>query len=89
MDIETPHGPARVHLQEADGSRGLLMLGHGAGGGVSAPDLMQVTRAALGAGVSVALVEQPYRVAGRRSPAPANQLDAAWPRWSRRFVSLT
>ncbi len=54
------------------------MLGHGAGGGVSAPDLMQVTRAALGAGVSVALVEQPYRVAGRRSPAPANQLDAAW-----------
>jgi predicted alpha/beta-hydrolase family hydrolase len=27
---------------------------------------------------SVALVEQPYRVAGRRSPAPARQLDAAW-----------
>jgi predicted alpha/beta-hydrolase family hydrolase len=26
----------------------------------------------------VALVEQPYRVAGRRSPAPARQLDAAW-----------
>ena len=24
------------------------------------------------------LVEQPYRVAGRRSPAPARQLDAAW-----------
>jgi predicted alpha/beta-hydrolase family hydrolase len=29
-------------------------------------------------GLSVALVEQPYRVAGRRSPAPAHQLDAAW-----------
>jgi predicted alpha/beta-hydrolase family hydrolase len=28
--------------------------------------------------VSVALVEQPYRVAGRRSAAPAHQLDAAW-----------
>jgi uncharacterized protein len=28
--------------------------------------------------VSVALVEQPYRVAGRRSAAPAKQLDAAW-----------
>jgi predicted alpha/beta-hydrolase family hydrolase len=27
---------------------------------------------------SVALVEQPYRVAGRRSPAPAHQLDTAW-----------
>lgn len=24
------------------------------------------------------MVEQPYRVAGRRSPAPAAQLDAAW-----------
>jgi uncharacterized protein len=24
------------------------------------------------------LVEQPYRVAGRRSPAPAHQLDTAW-----------
>jgi len=34
--------------------------------------------AALEAGVSVVLVEQPYRVAGRRSPAPAHQLDAAW-----------
>jgi predicted alpha/beta-hydrolase family hydrolase len=34
--------------------------------------------AALSQGVSVALIEQPYRVAGRRSPAPAGQLDAAW-----------
>jgi hypothetical protein len=34
--------------------------------------------AARAAGMSVALVEQPYRVAGRRSPAPAHQLDAAW-----------
>jgi uncharacterized protein len=39
---------------------------------------MAATTAALSAGVSVALVEQPYRVAGRRSPAPAGQLDAAW-----------
>ncbi len=55
-----------------------LVLGHGAGGGVGAPDLVATTRAAVAAGVSVALVEQPYRVAGRRSPAPARQLDAAW-----------
>ena len=54
------------------------MLGHGAGGGVEAPDLRAAARAAQGAGFSVALVEQPYRVAGRRSPAPAKQLDAAW-----------
>jgi predicted alpha/beta-hydrolase family hydrolase len=37
-----------------------------------------VTDVARSLGVSVALVEQPYRVAGRRAPAPARQLDAAW-----------
>jgi hypothetical protein len=55
-----------------------LVLGHGAGGGVKSPDLVGAAQAANSAGLSVALVEQPYRVAGRRSPAPANQLDAAW-----------
>lgn len=78
MDLETPHGLARAHVQPADEPRGALVLGHGAGGGVAAPDLVAAAKAALGAGVSVALVEQPYRVAGRRSPAPARQLDAAW-----------
>ena len=53
-------------------------MGHGAGGGVEAPDLVAATKAAHSARLSVALVEQPYRVAGRRSPAPAQQLDAAW-----------
>ena len=54
------------------------MLGHGAGGGVESPDLTGAAAAAASAGLTVALVEQPYRVAGRRSPAPASQLDAAW-----------
>jgi predicted alpha/beta-hydrolase family hydrolase len=45
---------------------------------VAAPDLVATTEAAQVDGFSVALVEQPYRVAGRRSPAPARQLDAAW-----------
>ena len=45
---------------------------------MGAPDLVAATQAALDAGVTVALVEQPYRVAGRRSPAPAAQLDEAW-----------
>lgn len=54
------------------------MLGHGAGGGIESPDLVGATEAARSAGVTVALVEQPYRVAGRRAPASANQLDAAW-----------
>jgi predicted alpha/beta-hydrolase family hydrolase len=54
------------------------VLGHGAGGGIAAPDLVAVTRVALECDVSVALVEQPYRVAGRRSPPRAPVLDAAW-----------
>ena len=78
VEIETPHGLARAHLQPVAGARGALVLGHGAAGGVTARDLVAAAGAANAAGVSVALVEQPYRVAGRRSPAPAHQLDAAW-----------
>jgi predicted alpha/beta-hydrolase family hydrolase len=78
LEVDTRHGRAAVHLHRADEPRAALVLGHGAGGGVSAPDLVAARDAALSAGVSVALVEQPYRVAGRRSPAPARQLDAAW-----------
>src|ERR687887_25217 len=76
--VDTPHGPARVHLREVDSPRAAVVLGHGAGGGVESPDLVGATKAANEAGLSVALVEQPYRVAGRRSPAPARQLDEAW-----------
>lgn len=78
LDVETPHGRAVVHLRAVDDPRAALILGHGAGGGVTARDLVAVTEAARSLGFSVALVEQPYRVAGRRSPAPAAQLDAAW-----------
>jgi uncharacterized protein len=78
VDIETPSGPARAHVEPAAEPRGVLVLGHGAGGGVAARDLVAVAQAAQAASVSVVLVEQPYRVAGRRSPAPAAQLDAAW-----------
>jgi uncharacterized protein len=78
FELDTPHGTARIHMHPAEAPRAALVLGHGAGGGVAAPDLVAATTAALDTGVSVALVEQPYRVAGRRSPAPASQLDTAW-----------
>lgn len=78
IEIDTPHGPAVAHVHPAGEPVGALVLGHGAGGGVGARDLVAVTAAAREAGFSVALVEQPYRVAGRRSPAPSHQLDAAW-----------
>jgi predicted alpha/beta-hydrolase family hydrolase len=77
--VATPHGDARMHVtRPADAPRGLMMLGHGAGGGVTAHDLQLAADVALGAGLAVALVEQPYRVAGRRAPAPPAQVDAAW-----------
>jgi uncharacterized protein len=67
-----------VQLLAADSPVGALVLGHGAGGGVESPDLVGATEAARSQGLTVALVEQPYRVAGRRSPAPPSQLDVAW-----------
>ena len=78
VEIETPHGPARAHVDQAANAGAALIMGHGAGGGVESKDIQTTRDVAVDLGVSVALVEQPYRVAGRRSPAPANQLDAAW-----------
>ena len=78
LELDTLHGQANAHLHLVEGARAALVLGHGAAGGVTARDLVAVTDVARAAGVSVVLVEQPYRVAGRRSPAPARQLDAAW-----------
>lgn len=78
VTIDTAHGTARAELHCVPEGRAALLLGHGAGGGISAPDLVAATRGAQAAGVHVALVEQPYRVAGRRMPVPAPQLDAAW-----------
>jgi uncharacterized protein len=78
LDLETPFGLARADVRVSAGSRGAVVLGHGAGGGIGAPDLLAAARAAESEGFGVVLVEQPYRVAGRRSPAPARQLDGAW-----------
>src|SRR3954462_12266906 len=78
IELETPHGPARAHVNAAGEPVATLVLGHGAGGGVGAPDLKAATDAALALNVTTILVEQPYRVAGRKSAAPAAQLDTAW-----------
>jgi uncharacterized protein len=77
--VDTPVGPARLELREPQRSPvSLLLLGHGAGGDVTARDLAAVTRLAVAGGVLVGLVTQPYRVAGRRSTPPTAQLDRAW-----------
>jgi hypothetical protein len=81
-EIETPSGIACAHLTAPPGARsrafGLAVLGHGAGGGVEAPDLLALTAALNDAGWLVARVEQPYRVKGHRAPEAAPKLDAAW-----------
>jgi uncharacterized protein len=78
IEIETPHGPALAHLNEPGCAKGLLVLGHGAGGGVGAPDLVRAELEARQLGFATALVEQPYRVAGRKAPPPAAKADEAW-----------
>jgi predicted alpha/beta-hydrolase family hydrolase len=82
LTVPTPSGPALVELHCPQdppvGPGAAVLLGHGAGGSTDAPDLVAATMAATCAGMHVALVTQPYRVAGRRAPAPTRQLDLAW-----------
>lgn len=78
LEVETPHGTARLYIHETEQPVGAVVLGHGAGGRVNAPDLMAAVEAANAARCLAALIEQPYSVAGRRTPAPAKQLDEAW-----------
>jgi predicted alpha/beta-hydrolase family hydrolase len=76
--VDTPSGAAHAQIHDTDAPRGVLVLGHGAGGRFDSKDLVSAKEVAIAVGIVVALVEQPYRVAGRRSPPPAAQLDASW-----------
>jgi uncharacterized protein len=77
--VATPVGDAEVLLETPSAPvLALLVLGHGAGGDIDAPDLVMLRDEALRSAIAVARVRQPYRVIGRRAPAPAGQLDAAW-----------
>ncbi len=78
LTIATDVGDAHVELDRVAGAPALLVLGHGAGGSIDAPDLFSVRSACLAAGISVARVTQPYRVAGRKAPPTAAVLDRAW-----------
>lgn len=76
--VETDAGTARITWHRARKARLVLAVGHGAGGGVEARDLRAVAAALPGHGVTVALVEQPWRVAGKKmAPAPKT-LDTGW-----------
>ncbi|MEU4809417.1 alpha/beta family hydrolase [Nocardia fluminea] len=78
MRIETTVGPAEIELDEVRDPAFLLVITHGAGGGVDAKDILAVRDSAVEAGGAVARVVQPYRVAGRRAPGNAEKQDQAW-----------
>ncbi|MER7778498.1 alpha/beta family hydrolase [Streptomyces sp. NPDC096191] len=76
--VETDAGPARITWHRATRPRLVLAASHGAGGGIEARDLRALAAALPAHGVSVALVEQPWRVAGKKlAPAPKT-LDTGW-----------
>ncbi|MEV0976037.1 alpha/beta family hydrolase [Streptomyces sp. NPDC049915] len=76
--VETDAGTARITWLKAQKARLVLALSHGAGGGIEARDLQALARVLPGHGVTVALVEQPWRVAGKKvAPAPRT-LDTGW-----------
>lgn len=79
IDVETGQGPARVHITEAKGeTRGSLLLTHGAGGGIGSTDLSAIVESLPEHGWQVALVEMPWRVAGKKVAPMPPKLDAAW-----------
>jgi predicted alpha/beta-hydrolase family hydrolase len=76
--VATEAGTARVTWHTAERATSVLAVSHGAGGGIEAADLQTLARVLPGHGVSVALVEQPWRVAGKKvAPAPKT-LDEGW-----------
>jgi uncharacterized protein len=78
MEIMTGSGAALAELDQPESPAFLLVLTHGAGGGVDSPDLLAARQAALALGAAVARVLQPYRVRGARAPGSAVRQDAAW-----------
>jgi len=78
-EIRTPAGPAMAEIDRPrEPARALLVLTHGAGGGVESTDLVAIRGAAVKSGIAVVRLTQPYRVAGRSSPAAPAKQDEAW-----------
>ncbi|MDX3308391.1 alpha/beta hydrolase family protein [Streptomyces sp. NPDC054884] len=76
--VETDAGTARITWHRARRPACVLAVGHGAGGGVDARDLRALAAVLPGHGVSVALVEQPWRVAGKKVATAPKTLDVGW-----------
>ncbi len=77
-EFSVPGGVARVHGFAPGAPKGWVLLGHGAGGGVGAADLQALAGDLPRHGWGVQLVEQPWRVAGRKVADAPGRLDSAW-----------
>jgi predicted alpha/beta-hydrolase family hydrolase len=70
--VATPRGEARLFQDRSRHPIATLLLGHGAGGGADAPELLALGAELPREGITVLRLEQPWRVAGRRvAPRPA------------------
>ncbi|CAA9410244.1 MAG: Hydrolase SCO5215, alpha/beta fold family [uncultured Propionibacteriaceae bacterium] len=80
MPVDTAVGPGRLYVNDtASAARAAtLLLGHGAGGGVDAPDLSLLAGRLPSLGVRVLRFEQPWRTAGKKVAVAAPRLDQAW-----------
>src|SRR5512133_4082749 len=78
VPVDTPQGPGRFFLDLADRASSILVLGHGASGGVESADLELLAHNLPDLGTSVLRFEQPWRLAGRQGGAQPPQLDTAW-----------
>ncbi|WP_314243816.1 alpha/beta hydrolase family protein [Streptomyces kutzneri] len=76
--VDTPAGEARITWHRAPQPRLVLAVSHGAGGGIEARDLQALAAALPARGITVALVEQPWRVAGKRVASAPKVLDEGW-----------
>lgn len=78
-DVETEFGIGRLHRYRAsEPMKAVLVLGHGAGGGIDARDLTAIAESFAGSDLEIVLIEQPWVVEGKKvAPAPT-RLDACW-----------
>lgn len=78
VEVDTPQGPARLHISASEEPKAVLVLGHGAGGGMTSIDLVALAAALPDRGITVVLHEQPWKVAGRRIAVRPPLLDQGW-----------
>lgn len=76
-EIPTPYGPGRLHTKRSRKAIGTLLLSHGAGRGVDSPDMVTLQEHLPSHGVTVAIFEQPWAVAGRPIATNGASLDVA------------